>query len=159
MHTDALQRLDRLQRRAAGGDHVFQDDDGQAVAQGLVVLDELLRAVVFDELAHVQRRHRGAALKAEQRNGARERTATELDPGDGFASGMQLFDGVEHQRADETMTLGGEDGLFAVDEEVALFAGGERHAALLVRALFQELDEPLPLALVPAHAASARPCA
>ena len=35
--------FDRFQRRAAGGDDVLQDDDGDAGAQRLVVLDEALR--------------------------------------------------------------------------------------------------------------------
>jgi hypothetical protein len=90
--------------------------------------------VILRILADVDRVERRAAVVARERHGARQGAPAELDAGHGRArteSGQRL----EHRLADQHVAFGSENGLLAVDEEVALAARGEDHALALERAL------------------------
>ena len=96
--------------------------------------------MVLRFLAHVEGVAWGAALKAHERNGACQRTPAELYARHRLARG-QLGQRVEHERTDERVTLGGERGLLAVDEKIALLARRKDDALLSEGALGEQREE------------------
>src|SRR5438128_17725 len=74
---------------------------------------------------------------ADERDGARERASAELDAGDRVARRERR----EHQLTDERVAFGREDGLLAVDEKIALFAGREHDAFARERPLAEHFEE------------------
>ena len=87
---------------------------------------------------------------AGQRDGACQRTATEFDPCNRIAS-WELGESVEHQLANEDMAFCTEHRLLAVDEEIALLAGGKHDALSGKGALKEQLSQALGFGGAPLH--------
>src|SRR5258706_13473602 len=96
--------------------------------------------MIFLLFANVERGKRTALLETHQRHRARQWAAAQLDTGDGLTR-RQAVECLEHELAHQRVALGGEDRLLAVDEEVALPTGSQRHLLLLERALLEKRDE------------------
>jgi hypothetical protein len=129
----ALDGVDRLERGAAGGDDVIDDDD---VVAGLeVALDLLARAVAFRLLADGENLERLVRVLGggSHADGEGNRVRAERHAADGIDLEVLGVDLRAHrvpaEIADEVGAEGIERGDAAVDVEVALFAGGEGEIA------------------------------
>jgi hypothetical protein len=85
---------------------------------------------VFPNVYGVERR---ATPEARQSDCARERAAAQFDPRNGVAR-RERAKRFEQYFSDQGMSFRREYGFFAVDEEIALLAGGEKNAFALERA-------------------------
>lgn len=135
-HPGFTEDLHCLKARTSGGDHVFEQCDAHSWLEREIPLDPFRGSVILTGLTNVQGWQGTPLEKAHQRDGAGQRAAAELDSGDGAAL-LELREGLEHELPSESMAFRSEDGLFAIDEEIALTSRGQHHALALEASLAQ----------------------
>lgn len=121
--------LDRLDRRAAGGDHIIDNDD--AIAGGEVPFDVPVSSALLGLLPDIEGLH-GIGWIIELRRDADhegDRIRAHGQSADGIDTELSLRGGLLEERPadlpDEQSPAGIEGGQLGVDVEIALRAGGE----------------------------------
>ena len=134
-------RLDRLQRRTAGGGDVLDDHDAlalQAFALGKA-LDREPGAMLLRLLADEERRDRMALDPGELRDRAGERHRAHFQSADIIE--VVVLQRIEGQFRQQRRAFGVEHGRLEIEIEIALAARGQRDLAAAERALADDLGE------------------
>ena len=136
-----LNALDGFERRAAGGDDVF--DNGHSVAGLNGAFDVFIGAVAFGFFTHQDAGEREVADAGERDGGRGDRIGADGHAADGLGERALLGEQIEEALADEDRAAGIEGDLLAIEVVFGFFARGEGEVAEFEGAAADEIDEGL----------------